>query len=260
MDIVIAILAKNKAHCLPFYLTCIYNQTFPKQNLHLYIRTNDNSDSTATLLQNFLKEKGVEYKSVYFDDSSIDESLKQYKPHEWNTHRFKIMANIRQASIEYAKQLHAHYFVADCDNFIVPTVLDTLYRSRELGVIAPMLITENAYSNFHYDVNSRGYLKSKPLYWELLERSIQGLCIVKVVHCTYFLHTNILDHVCYDDGSERHEYVICSDTFVKKHIDQYLDNRRFYGFLVFSDTHDEFEKALASKWNQYLPMYERSYS
>ena len=47
--IVVAILAKDKAHCLPFYLQCIYNQTFPKKKTHLYIRTNDNNDNTQPL-------------------------------------------------------------------------------------------------------------------------------------------------------------------------------------------------------------------
>ena len=38
--VTIAILAKDKAHTLPLYLACIENQTWPKCNTNLYIRTN----------------------------------------------------------------------------------------------------------------------------------------------------------------------------------------------------------------------------
>lgn len=35
--VLVAILARNKAHVLPDYLKCLYEQTFPKQQMVLYI-------------------------------------------------------------------------------------------------------------------------------------------------------------------------------------------------------------------------------
>lgn len=250
MSIVLAILAKDKAHCLPFYLQCIYNQTFPKENINLYVRTNDNSDNTSQILLHFLHDHGHEYKSVYYDDSDISSTLKLYKQHEWNPERFKILGKIRQESIDYAKRLNADYFVADCDNFIIPDVLDTMFKHRDFGVISPMLVTHFEYSNFHYEVKDNGYMKSCPLYWELLNRNVKGLTIVKVVHCTYYIHTKYLSHIRYEDSTKRHEYVIFSETLRNNHIDQYLDNRRFYGFLVFSETEANLNELLESKWKQ----------
>lgn len=49
--VVVAILAKNKTHCLPRYLGCLERQTWPRANTIVYIRTNDNTDDTEHVLQ-----------------------------------------------------------------------------------------------------------------------------------------------------------------------------------------------------------------
>lgn len=248
-SILVAILAKDKEHCLPFYLKCLYHQTFPKNKIHLYIRTNDNNDNTIDILKEFIEKYGAEYASVFYDDTSIKESLKQYKQHEWNCDRFTILGKIRQDSVTYAQKLGADYFVADCDNFIVPSVLETLFQNRHFGVIAPMLVTKHTYSNFHYDVDGNGYhINNLPLYLDVLTRRVKGLTSVKVVHCVYFINVNLLPSISYDDASYRYEYVIFSDVLRKKNIDQFLDNRKFYGFIVFSETGEEIKKEFEEIW------------
>jgi hypothetical protein len=239
MSIVIAILAKTKEIFLPIYLNCIYNQTYERKNIHLYIRTNDNTDDTANILKQFIDKHGQEYGSVYYNEDNISENLKKYGEHEWNSDRFKILGKIRQESIEYAKQLNADYFVVDCDNFITSNTLETMYKLRELGVVAPMLTTDSAYSNYHYDVDDNGYYKSHDEYFKILGRHKLGVYPVKVVHCTYFINNNVLNDVCYDDESYRYEYVIFSHLLRKKRIEQYLDNRTHYGVISFNSKKEE---------------------
>jgi mannosyltransferase OCH1-like enzyme len=240
-EVCFAILAKNKAETLPFFLECLLRQTYPKSNIHLYIRTNDNTDETAALLQAFVKEHGSKYASVFYDDSSVNAIVKEFKNHEWNATRFKLLGKLRQDSVEYAKKKGAHYFVADCDNFIVPNTLERMLEQQALGVVAPMLVTKTAYSNYHYDIDTNGYLKDHPNYLKILNRVIMGCVEVKVVHCTYFVAHHQLANVCYDDKSARYEYVIFSDELRKRGVPQYLDNRQYYGFLTFADTKDQFE-------------------
>jgi hypothetical protein len=251
-DLVIAILAKDKGFCLPLYLECIYKQTVAKQHTHLYIRTNDNKDNTQEILKQFIKDHESEYASIYFDDSSIDESLKKYKHHEWNSHRCKVLGKIRQDSIDYAKQRNAHYFVADCDNFIVPETIAELLKNSENGIIAPMLNSNRdgdvAYSNYHYDIDKNGYLKKHDLYTKVLYRNIKGLIEVPVVHCTYFINNKFLNDIVYDDESYRYEYVIFSHVLRNKNIPQILDNRRFYGIVEFSQTGEELKKQFETVW------------
>jgi hypothetical protein len=253
--VVVAILAKNKTAVLPMYLECLLRQTLPKTQIHLYIRTNDNTDATETILRTFVKEHGAKYASVFFDASSVSDALKAYKPHEWNSMRFAILGKLRQDSVDYAKAKGAHYFVADCDNFIVPVTLERMMEQKMLGIVAPMLVTKTAYSNFHYDVDKNGYLKDHPNYRKVLNRQLLGCVEVAVVHCTYFVANHLLYYVSYDDKSARYEYAIFSDVLRKCKIPQYLDNRQYYGFLTFADTEAEFGEDLEKHYMSHIEKY-----
>jgi len=255
--IVIAILAKDKESVLSVYLNCIYNQTYPKKYIHLYIRTNDNNDDTTIILTEFIEKYGNEYASVYFDYSSISDDLKKYSNHEWNSFRFNILGKIRQDSVDYAYNLHANYFVADCDNFIIPTTIENLFKNKELGIISPMLrtlqnksITGNKYnkinySNYHYDVQENGFYKTNNKYYSILNNEITGLIRVCCVHCSYLIPYKYLSSIKYNDNSDRYEYIIFSDVLRKQNIPQYIDNTNKYGYLTFSETKEEFEVELS---------------
>jgi len=239
-EIVVAILAKDKAHILPYYLQCLLNQTYPKDKIHLYIRTNDNNDSTESVLKEFIDTHMKSYASIFFDARSIDESIKNYGHHEWNCKRFSILGKIRQESIDYAIRLDANYFVADCDNFINPETISEMFSMKHLGIIAPLLRTTTLYSNYHYSVTDIGYYEENPTYFTILENKIRGCFQVAVVHCTYFISVKNLKDCSYENGTGRHEYVIFSDTLRKKNIPQYIDNRHEYGTITFAATSEEF--------------------
>ncbi len=142
--------------------------------------------------------------------------------------------------MQWAYEHNSHYFVIDCDNFILPHTLETLIRTN-LPIVAPLLHTaSNLYSNFHAAVDKNGYYEGSPDYNRLWAGEIKGLIDVPVVHCTYFIRHDILDKVCYDDESARFEYVIFSDSARKKNIPQYLDTREVYGFLTGAETEADF--------------------
>jgi hypothetical protein len=241
-DVLFTILAKDKANFLPTYLQCLYNQDYPKNKIHLYIRTNDNNDNTEEILRDFINSYGHLYASVFFDSLSINEELKKYKQHEWNVIRFKILGDIRQKSIKYAIERNLHYFIADCDNFIIEKTLTNMMNLKNLNsVISPFLVSNTAYSNYHNKVDGNGYMKHNDLYHNILRKDIKGLIDCDVVHCTYFIPYNLLNFVKYDDNSNRYEYVIFSDVLRKNKILQLLDNMESYGFLTLSDTFEELE-------------------
>ena len=215
-EILIAILAKDKSACLPFYLQCIYNQDYDKKKLHLYIRTNDNNDNSAEILMEFIGKHGKEYGSVYYDDSSLSPKIKKMAHRDWNPHRFEILGQIRQDSIEYAKKYGWHYFVADCDNFVTPNTLNAMVANKKYKVLGPMLPTQTGYSNFHYIVDNDGYYAHHDNYMKLLHKQMVGVHPVEVIHCTYFINKDTLKDISYNDGSRRHEYVVFSDVLRKK--------------------------------------------
>lgn len=235
--VTIAILAKDKAHVLPLYLDLIEKQTYPASKIKLYIRTNNNNDHTAVILKHWIEKVKDRYSEIYFDDSDVEERVQDYAPHEWNSIRFKVLGRIRQGSIDWALKKGTHYFVVDCDNFIVPETLEILLTTR-LPVVGPLLRNgdnpNSFYSNYHYITDEDGYYKDSNYYFDILYGRIKGLIEVEVIHCTYLVRHEVLDKVCYDDGSSRYEYVIFSDILRKSGIPQYIDNRREYGSVTFS--------------------------
>lgn len=238
--VTIAILAKDKAHTLSEYLTCIEKQTWPKNKTYLYIRTNNNNDQTADVLKNWaLKVKDL-YLDIYFDESNVTESVERYKQHEWNSIRFKVLGKIRQDSIEWAFDKKSHYFVADCDNFIKPTVIETLVKTN-MPIIAPFLTDgRTCYSNYHAAIDKSGYFADTPTYYTIFNQTLKGIIEVPVAHCTYLIRHEVLDTMCYDDNSYRYEYVIFSDCARKNNIQQYLDNREIYGRITFAEDRQSF--------------------
>ena len=250
--VVIAILVKQKAHCLPRFLQCIESQTWPKNRTHLYIRTNNNKDNTTELLRAWLTEIKDKYASWYFDDKDVTEKVEKYGQHEWNATRFRVLGRIRQESIAHALRLGAHYFVADCDNFCSSDTLSSLFATN-LPVVGPMLTSNTSlYSNFHNEIDAEGYYRPNTLYDAIHRRNVRGLICVPVIHCTYFLRNETLTKIKYGDETTRHEYVIFSDHLRRANIEQYLDNRVDYGRITGAETVDEL---MAESWIEDFPLH-----
>ena len=234
--VTVAILAKDKAHVLPTFLTLFAAQTWPKARTRLYVRTNNNTDDTPNILGTWLRTHGQMYKEIYYDSKDEPEQVQDFSPHEWNTMRFAVLGRIRQASVEWARARGDHYFVPDCDNLFKRTTLATLVATGK-PVVAPLLRhPTTSYANFHAAVDARGYFVEDPRYDALRLQKEVGLCVVPVVHCTYLVRAEVLRDVAYADGSGRHEYVVFSDVMRKKGVPQYLDTRQVYGRVLFADT------------------------
>jgi hypothetical protein len=204
--VTIAILAKDKAHTLDWYLRCIEAQTW-----------------------------------------------QQYKQHEWNTVRFKVLGKIRQDSVSWAARRGSHYFVADCDNFIKPHTIEAMIRSG-LPIVAPFLRCgeDTCYSNYHSHIDENGYFVGDPMYYMIFRQEVIGFIQVPVVHCTYLIRNDALSAVCYDDESYRYEYVIFSDCARKAHVSQYFDNRELYGRITMTEDREAFEN---EPWYEELASY-----
>ena len=255
-DIVLAILAKDKEYCLDLYLKCILNQTFPKDRIRLWIRTNDNKDCTKEILESFISQHSHEYKSVYYDSTDINQNLKSFGEHEWNSERFNILGRIREQSIEYAKKYNAHYIVVDCDNFIAPHVLQSLYDDRHLGVVGPLLRlgTHRAYSNFHHKSCPNGYFHQDDSYWPINTGEVSGKIRVSTIHCTYIIPNKYLEYAEYVDGTGDWEYIVLSNSLKKHRVPQYLDNTQFQGYLYLDcqDCERSYEGWLEEEWTPEL--------
>lgn len=233
--VLIAILARNKAHVLPRFLDCIEKLNYNKKNIDIYINTNNNSDETETILRNWTKKHSDLYRSIEFESHELN-GLSENNPHIWTKERFKALGSIRNKSMQKAVDRNVDfYFVVDCDNFITPQTLKVLVEKNK-PIIAPMLTsipnTKSFYSNFFCDISERGYFKSHPDYHKILSREIEGTFKVPVVHCTYLIQKEHLNKLSYIDDTNDYEFVIFSRGARKANIDQYICNEENFGTLV----------------------------
>ncbi|TRX03046.1 hypothetical protein EKO24_001825 [Candidatus Methylobacter oryzae] len=236
--VLIAILAKQKEAVLPFYLSCIDALDYPKSSIVLYVRTNNNTDRTEQILSSWLKRVGHAYAHVEYETADAPEPVEQFDVHEWNAMRFRVLAAIRQDSLQATLRHDCDfYFVADVDNFLKPHTLRSLLATN-LPIVAPLLRYQDMlrlYSNYHQQVDAHGYFLNSEAYNWLLFQQVKGLIEVPVVHCTYLIRRDVIPQLHYADGSDRHEYVIFSDSARQSGVPQYLDNRDIYGYLTLDE-------------------------
>ena len=233
--VMLAVLARNKAHTLPKYLKCIEELDYEKKLISIYINTNDNEDGTAEILTQWVSDNKDKYRSIELEDYHVPGNPTA-RPHEWTGARFKILGGIREKSLQKTKELNCdYYFVVDCDNFIVPWTLKELL-AQDKPIIAPLLKAvpelNDAYSNYFCAVDAAGYYAADPDYYKILNGQMRGTFKVPVVHCTYLIRAEYLDKLGYVDESHDYEFVIFSKKAREANVDQYICNVKEFGTLL----------------------------
>ena len=244
-----AILVKDGSKVLDLFFECLLVQDFPLKQVYLYVRTNDNNDNTSEKLKHFLETYGDLFGGYIYDDSSVNYEVKKYSIHEWNPTRFKLMAEIRQASLNYAKeQKHDFYFTSDVDNFLLPSTLSSLVQLN-VTAVAPLLkmvvppnprASENCfYSTFHHKIaKSNGQFVDSRFGRRIATQDIQGIFEVDLIHCTYLLRQDVFSDVNYSLQDGNWEYRNFALSLQKNGIPQYVDAREVYGCLTLSESVD----------------------
>ncbi|NXP05850.1 G251A galactosyltransferase, partial [Thinocorus orbignyianus] len=95
---------------------------------------------------------------------------------------------LRQAALEAARAAWADYLLfLDADNVLTnPETLRVLMAENKT-VVAPMLDSRAAYSNFWAGMTPQGYYRRTPAYLPLRRRERRGCFPVPMVHSTLLL-------------------------------------------------------------------------
>ena len=176
-QVFLTILARNKEHMLPTYLSCIENLDYNKKDITLYINTNNNNDKTETVLEAWAKDHEGLYREIIFESHDIKD-LHYGTPHEWTKERLHTLALIRNKSLKIASEHKSdYYFIVDCDNFIIPSTLSDLV-AKDLPIVAPMLrsipVPGDVTGNFFAAVREDGFYKEAEEYFTIFNRDKIG--------------------------------------------------------------------------------------
>ncbi|GLG96306.1 Glycosyltransferase 25 family member [Gryllus bimaculatus] len=183
--VVIAILIRNKAHTLPYFLTLLERLDYPKDRISLWMRSDHNIDDTLTVLRRWLDVAERDYHSVNIKltESPPENLPDETGPAHWSPERFTHIIHLRENALNYARGLWADFvWFLDADVFLTePLALRQLINKR-FTVSAPMLRSDGLYSNFWCGMTDDYYYLRTDEYRPTLKRERQGCFVVPMVH------------------------------------------------------------------------------
>lgn len=185
----LALLCRNSAHSLPYFLSSIENLNFPKDRIALWVATDHNADNTTAVLREWLIGVQSLYHYVEWRPQEEPRGFEdEMGPKHWTNLRYAHVMKLRQAALTAAREMWADYILfLDCDNLL--TNRDTLWKliSENRTVVAPMLESRAAYSNFWCGMTAQGYYRRTPAYMPIRKRERRGCFAVPMVHSTFLI-------------------------------------------------------------------------
>ncbi|XP_016113223.1 procollagen galactosyltransferase 1-like [Sinocyclocheilus grahami] len=206
----------------------------------LRVATDHNSDNTSAILREWLinvqhfyhyvEWRPQEEPSVYEDESG---------PKHWTSLRYEHVMKLRQAALDTAREMWADYLLmVDCDNLLTNRdVLWKLMRENKT-MVAPMLESRAAYSNFWCGMTSQGYYKRTPAYMPIRRQERKGCFAVPMLHSTVLLDLRkeatrelafFPPHPDYSWAFD--DIIIFAFSARMAEVQMYICNRETYGYL-----------------------------
>uniref|UniRef100_A0A8C3AL53 procollagen galactosyltransferase n=1 Tax=Cyclopterus lumpus TaxID=8103 RepID=A0A8C3AL53_CYCLU len=187
--VLLALICRNSEHSLPYFLGTIERLNYPKERMALWVATDHNKDNTTDMLRDWLVKMQSLYHYVEWRPKEEPEHYQNEDgPKQWGDLRYEHVMKLRQVALESAREMWADYFMlADCDNLLTnPNVLWKLMNENKT-IIAPMLESRAAYSNFWCGMTSQGYYKRTPAYIPIRKQLRKGCFAVPMVHSTFLI-------------------------------------------------------------------------
>ncbi|XP_077460689.1 procollagen galactosyltransferase 1 [Stigmatopora argus] len=187
--VVVALICRNSAHSLPLFLGALERLSYPKDRIALWVATDHNVDNTTAILREWLIKVQNDYHYVEWRPDNRSSAFEdEVGPKHWNTLRYEHVMKLRQGALDSAREIWADYLlVADCDNLLTNPDLLWKLMSENKTIVAPMMESRAAYSNFWCGMTSQGYYKRTPAYIPIRKQERLGCFAVPMVHSTYLV-------------------------------------------------------------------------
>ncbi|KAM6957659.1 procollagen galactosyltransferase 1 [Aplochiton taeniatus] len=187
--VLIALICRNSEHSLPYFLGTIERLNYPKDRVAIWVATDHNEDNTTDILRDWLVKVQNVYHYVEWRPQEVPIHYEDEDgPKQWTNLRYAHVMKLRQAALDSAREMWADYFLlVDCDNLLTnPDVLWKLINENKT-IVAPMLESRAAYSNFWCGMTSQGYYKRTPAYIPIRKQVRRGCFAVPMVHSTFLM-------------------------------------------------------------------------
>lgn len=238
--VVIAIIARNAAHSLPYYLGALERLNYPKDRISIWAATDHNSDNTTAVLREWLTILQRHYH--YIEWRPMDKPIAypgELGPKHWPSGRYEYLMKLKQAALNFARKRWADYILyADTDNILTNPETLNLLMAENRSVIAPMLDSQSAYSNFWCGITPQGYYRRTAEYFPTVHRHRHGCYPVPMVHSTMLLDLrkegtkDLAFHPPHQDYSwPFDDIIVFAFSCRAAEVQMYICNKERYGYL-----------------------------
>ncbi|KAM6233188.1 procollagen galactosyltransferase 1 [Porphyrio hochstetteri] len=238
--VMVALVARNAAHALPVTLGALERLRHPKDRTALWVAVDHSVDNTTALLRDWLvRVQGlyhrVEWRPMEEPRSYPDEE----GPKHWTPSRYEHVMKLRQAALESARAIWADYVLfLDADNVLTNPDTLGLLMAENKTVVAPMLDSRAAYSNFWCGMTAQGYYRRTPAYLPVRKRERRGCFAVPMVHSTFLLDLRKEAARALAFYPPHPDYTWAFDDIIvfafscrRAEVQMFVCNREVYGFL-----------------------------
>ncbi|XP_050542373.1 glycosyltransferase 25 family member [Daktulosphaira vitifoliae] len=198
----VALLIRNKAHTLPYFFSTFEMLDYPKDRIHLWLRSDHNIDNSSKIINKWITTSGTAYHSsdVLINDVPLEYS-EETGPGHWPDSRFQHIIELKESALFSARNKWADFiWFLDCDVFLINPLTLKYLISKNYPVVAPMLQSDGLYSNFWCGMTSNYYYKRTPEYTPIVKRKTRGCFQVPMVHSSVLidLRIQISDNLSFD--------------------------------------------------------------
>ncbi|XP_072776047.1 procollagen galactosyltransferase 1 isoform X1 [Taeniopygia guttata] len=188
-SVAVALLARNAAHALPLVLGGLERLRHPPDRMALWLAADHSVDNTSAVLSEWLSRVRSRYHRVSWRHQELPRSFPDEEgPKHWSPSRYEHLMRLRQEALEAARAMWADYLLfLDADNVLLNPDTLALLMAENRTVVAPMLDSRAAYSNFWCGVTAQGYYRRTAAYLPIRRRERRGCFAVPMVHSTFLL-------------------------------------------------------------------------
>lgn len=191
----VVLLARNKEHFLPYFLTLFEALDYPKQRMSLHIRADHCEDQTIPILEKWLEENGDSYHSL---DVILDKNSTFYPGETSRTDRgdasYEGIIALKEEALDKARKMWADYVLfLDVDVLLVePDIINILLEENQ-PIIAPMITSLGKYSNFWGGMSDEYWYVRTEQYMNILDRKDKGCFNEPMVHSCVLVNLKVVE-------------------------------------------------------------------
>lgn len=221
--ITIAAPVRNRQEYLPYYLSNIANQSFPKSNTNLYFLINNSTDKSEEILYKFKNEYNAQYNRIKIDKfnrPNIPEDVDIRSANIRMNYIYTHLAEMRNCILFQCKT--DWLFSVDTDIMLLPDTLEQLLKSNKKCISALIC---NGYKYAEYHNNKTKYKIDAKQYTNIMfyasggkirhyRNCDEGIIEVDITGAVYLIHKDIYKKCRYGFDHQGEDIYFCRE--VKK--------------------------------------------